>query len=304
MGRVIVVGSINQDVTVEVDRLPRPGETLSGRSVTYRLGGKGANQAAAAAHGGAETLFVGAVGSDASGASLRDELASHGVDVAQLLDADTTTGTAFITVSADGENTIVLDAGANGRVGEDALDAVDDLGTGDVLVLQGEVPPATNAAAVAAARAAGARVVLNLAPVYDVDDTVLKEVDVLVVNETEAGLTAGEPAPTSPQEALDLAATLIGRGPSSVLITLGKQGSVWADADGSGALPALDLGPVVDTTGAGDASVGVMAAALAAGYPLSDAVEAGMRAGSTAVLGAGAASSYGAIEAVAPRTAR
>ena len=304
MGRVIVVGSIIQDVTVQVDRLPEPGETLTGRSVTHRLGGKGANQAAAAAHGGAETLFVGAVGGDASGAALREELASHGVDVSHLADADTTTGTAFITVSADGENTIVLEVGANGLVGEDALDAVEGLGAGDVLVLQGEVPPAANAAAVAAAKAAGARVVLNLAPVYDVADEVLADVDVLVVNETEAGLTAGAPAPAGPQEALDLAATLIGRGPAAVLITLGKQGSVWTDGDESGAVPAIDLGPVVDTTGAGDASVGVLAAALAAGYPLGEAVGAGMRAGSTAVLGAGAASSYRAIEPLVPAPAR
>ena len=122
MGRVIVVGSINQDITVTVDRFPHPGETLSGTSTTYRLGGKGANQAAAAAHGGATTLFVGRVGGDASGITLREGLRAHGVDISALrTDEEVTSGIAFITVSAAGENTIILDAGANGRVtGEQA----------------------------------------------------------------------------------------------------------------------------------------------------------------------------------------
>ena len=301
MGRVIVVGSINQDITVTVERFPEPGETLSGTSTSYRLGGKGANQAAAAAHGGAEALFVGCVGGDASGITLREELRGHGVDVGALrTDEEITTGIAFITVSAAGENTIILDAGANARVtGSHAAEAIG-LEAGDVVVLQGEIPAATNEEIIDWTHRAGARVVLNLAPVYAIAPRVLDSVDVLVVNETECGLVLGSPAPGTPEEALASAAALRERGIASVLVTLGAAGAVWACAEGSGHLPALDLGPVVDTTGAGDASVGVLAAALPAGHDFASAVAEGMRAGSTAVLAAGAAASYAAIAPVTP----
>ena len=196
MGRVIVVGSINQDITVTVDRLPQPGETLSGTSTTYRLGGKGANQAAAAAHGGAAAVFVGRVGGDPSGITLREELGAHGVDVSALrTDEEVTSGIAFITVSTAGENTIILDAGANGRVtGRQAVDAVV-LTEHDVVVLQGEIPSSANEEVISWAHGAGARVVLNLAPVRPVSPRALADVDVLVVNETECGLVLDAPPP-------------------------------------------------------------------------------------------------------------
>ena len=194
MGRVIVVGSINQDITVTVDRLPQPGETLSGTSTTYRLGGKGANQAAAASHGGAAAVFVGRVGGDPSGITLREELGAHGVDVSALrTDEEVTSGIAFITVSTAGENTIILDAGANGRVtGRQAVDAVA-LTEHDVVVLQGEIPSSANEEVISWAHGAGARVVLNLAPVRPVSPRALADVDVLVVNETECGLVLDAP---------------------------------------------------------------------------------------------------------------
>lgn len=299
VGRVVVVGSINQDITVTVERFPEPGETLSGTSVHYRLGGKGANQSAAAAYGGATTIFVGRVGDDASGPALRQELASHGVDVSNLLtDEDTTTGIAFITVASSGENTIILDAGANGHItAAQAREAVE-LTTEDVVVLQGEIPPQTNAQVIDWAKAAGARILMNLAPVYDIDPTVLARVDVLVVNESEAGLLLGTQAPTSRNEALEAARTLHQRGIRCVFITLGKEGGVWAGPEGVHFVESLKLGTVVDTTGAGDASVGVLAAALAAGYDFASAAREGMRAGSTAVLNAGAAASYSTITPV------
>ena len=144
MARVIVVGSINQDITVTVDRFPSPGETLSGSSLTYGLGGKGANQAAAAAHSGAETLFVGAVGTDLSGQRLRADLASHGVDVTHVREVDGPTGTALITVAASGENTIILDAGANRAVTIEPAKASLFPAPSDIVVLQAEVPSHTN----------------------------------------------------------------------------------------------------------------------------------------------------------------
>ncbi|WP_103061713.1 PfkB family carbohydrate kinase [Actinomyces qiguomingii] len=301
---VVVIGSINQDVTVTVDRFPEPGETLYTRSLSYRLGGKGANQAAAAAHAGARSSFVGRVGSDAAGPALCEELAGHGVDVTGLLVDEGTTGSAFITVSATGENTILIDAGANGRVtARQATEAAATLGRADVVVLQGEIPAAANAAAIAAARGAGARTILNLAPVYDIAPQDLAAVDILVVNETEAGLVLGRPAPSGTDEALGAAARLAERGPRRILITLGGAGAVWHDAfaaDGPrGAhVEAIAAGPVVDTTGAGDASVGALAAALALGLDFERAVSQAMRAGSAAVLSAGAAASYGAIKSI------
>ncbi|WP_316668601.1 ribokinase [uncultured Propionibacterium sp.] len=297
MGRVIIIGSINQDITITVDRLPEPGETLSGTSLIRRLGGKGANQSAASAHAGAQTLFIGRVGADQSGPALRDELSSHGVDVSHLLvDGDTTTGIAMITVSASGENTIVLNAGANGRVTADQAREAVEPSREDVVVLQGEIDAGVNEQVISWAHRAGARIVFNVAPAYRAAPEVLALVDCVVVNETEAGVVLDRPAPRDADSALDAATALVDLGPRLALVTLGEHGAAWSDGDRSEHVPALDLGPVVDTTGAGDASVGTLAAALATGSDFPGAVEAGMRAGSTAVLAEGAAASYAGIE--------
>lgn len=295
MARVIVVGSINQDITVTVDRFPSPGETLSGSSLTYGLGGKGANQAAAAAHSGAETLFVGAVGTDLSGQRLRAELAAHGVDVTHVREVDGATGTALITVAASGENTIILDAGANRAVTIEPARASLFPAPSDIVVLQAEVPSHANTEVLAWAHSFGARVLLNLAPARDTAPATLAQVDVLVVNETEAGLTLGLPAPATPTEAIGIARALRGMGPRHIVVTLGAQGAAWVSGAEVGHCPAMTLGKVADTTGAGDACVGALAAALALGMPFAEAVAAGMRAGATAVLTPGAASSYAAL---------
>ena len=295
MARVIVVGSINQDVTVTVDRFPAPGETLSGSSLTYGLGGKGANQAAAAARSGIPTLFVGAVGTDLAGHSLRTHLAAHGVDVSHLRKVDSPSGTALITVAASGENTIILDAGANRASSIAHAKASLFPAPSDIVVLQAEIPPAANAAAIEWAHSFGARVLLNLAPARPTDPATLSRVDILVVNETEAGLTLGMPAPATPTEAIGVARALRGMGPRHVVVTLGAQGAAWVSGAEVGHCPAVTLGKVADTTGAGDACVGALAAALALGMPFAEAVAAGMRAGATAVLTPGAASSYAAL---------
>ena len=195
MSRVIVVGSINQDVTVTVDRFPSPGETLSGTSLTYGLGGKGANQAAAAAHSGVPVFFVGAVGADPSGQRLRAELASHGVDVTHLREVNGPSGTALITVASSGENTIILDAGANATVTVEPAKASLFPAPADIVVLQAEIPEAANEEALTWAHSFGARVLLNLAPARPTDAAFMARVDVLVVNETEAGRTLPRPHP-------------------------------------------------------------------------------------------------------------
>ena len=261
MSRVIVVGSINQDVTVTVDRFPSPGETLSGTSLTYGLGGKGANQAAAAAHSGVPVFFVGAVGADPSGQRLRAELASHGVDVTHLREVNGPSGTALITVASSGENTIILDAGANATVTVEPAKASLFPAPADIVVLQAEIPEAANAEALTWAHSFGARVLLNLAP-------------------------------ARPTEAIGIARALRGLGPKHVMVTLGADGAAWASGSEAGHCPALTLGEAVDTTGAGDACVGALAAAMALGKPFDEAVADGIRAGSTAVLAPGAAPSY------------
>ena len=287
MARVIVVGSINQDVTVTVDRFPSPGETLSGTSLTYSLGGKGANQAAAAAHSGATVVFVGALGSDPSGQRLRCDLASHGVDVTPLREADGPSGTALI-----------LDAGANATVSVEPAKASLFPAPSDIVVLQAEIPERANAEALAWAHSFGARVLLNLAPARPTDPALMARTDILVVNETEAGLTLGMPAPAGPMEAIGVARALRGLGPKHVMVTLGADGAAWASGSEAGHCPALTLSEAVDTTGAGDACVGALAAAMALGKPFDEAVADGIRAGSTAVLAPGAAPSYAALPRV------
>ena len=238
---------------------------------------------------------MGAVGSDPSGQRLRDELASHGVDVTHLRAVDGPSGTALITVAASGENTIILDAGANAAVTIEPAKPSLIPASSDVVVLQAEVPAEANAAAIEWAHSHGARVLLNLAPARDTAPATLAQVDVLVVNETEAGLTLGLPAPATPTEAIGIARALRGMGPRHIVVTLGAQGAAWVSGAEVGHCPAVTLGEVADTTGAGDACVGALAAALALGMPFAEAVAAGMRAGATAVLTPGAASSYAAL---------
>ena len=298
MARVIVVGSINHDVTVTVNRFPKPGETLSGSSLTYGLGGKGANQAAAAARSGVPTVFIGAVGTDLAGHRLRTDLAAHGVDTSYLREVDSPSGTALITVSANGENTIILDAGANRAATIEPAKASLFPAPSDIVVLQAEIPAEANAAALAWAHSFGARVLLNLAPVRASDPTTLSRADILVVNESEAGLTLGLPAPATPLEAIGAAQALRGMGPRHVVVTLGSKGTAWASGAQAQHSPAITLGQTVDTTGAGDAFVGALAAALTLGKPFSEALTDGMRAGATAILAPGAASSYAALPTI------
>ncbi|OUE08245.1 Ribokinase [Clavibacter michiganensis] len=248
MGRVVVLGSLNVDQVVRVPRHPQPGETLIGSDPERLWGGKGANQAvaAAAADDGATVAMVGAVGDDADGSAYRARLAGRGIDVAGLVDvAGSTTGLAVIAVADDGENTIIVAPGANARVTGDHLDPLDALGSGDVMLASLELPLDTVAEGVRRAHAAGARVVLNLAPFAQLPDDVLALADPVVVNEHEAGLlrASGTPAP------------------ASLLVTLGAEGAMWGDVE----VPASHVDRVVDTTGAGDAFCGALAAALAGG---------------------------------------
>jgi ribokinase len=285
---VVVVGSINEDVVLLLSRAPQPGETVTAERSTRRAGGKGANQAVAAARAGATVRMIGRVGDDATGERMLEDLRREGVDAdAVRALPGVATGTAYITVTADGENTIVLDPGANARLSADDVTAHRDaLAGAAVMLAQLEVPVDTVAAAVRAARDAGVRPVVTLAPAQEVPAELLTGLDPLLVNEHEAGFLLGvdnvaEDVPGSARRLLDL-------GPTSVVITLGPQGAVLADSDGVQQLPALKVHEVVDTTGAGDAFAGVLASALARGASLSEGVQAGLAAGAESVGHAGA----------------
>lgn len=266
---VVVFGSINTDLVVRTPQFPRPGETLAGSDFLTVGGGKGANQAVAAARMGADVRFIGAVGADDFGARRLAELAADGVDVAAVrLLPDTATGVALITVDAAGENTIVLAAGANGSVSSRDAAAYDFAAArGGVLVAQLELPLAAVVAAVRAAKAAGMLTLLNPAPYHHEARRLLRSVDILVANEGEAAGLAGWDGAITPAVAAKPLVRIRAQGPEVVVITLGAAGAVVI-ADGAVThLPAPPV-RVVDTTGAGDCFVGVFAAGLVAGMPV------------------------------------
>jgi ribokinase len=280
---VVVVGSINEDVVLLVARAPRPGETVSAEATSRRAGGKGANQAVAAARAGAQVRMIGRVGDDPAGARMLDDLRSASVDVDAVSSVGgTSTGTAYITVTTDGENTIVLERGANAHFSPDDVAAHGAALDGAAVMLsQLEVPVDTVTAAVRRARRAGVRPVVTLAPARDVPAELLEGLDPLLVNEHEAGrLLACDDVAADPAAA---ARRLLELGPRSAVVTLGADGAVLADRDGVYHIAARPVDEVVDTTGAGDAFAGALACALAQGASLADAVQAGMAAGAEAV---------------------
>ncbi|MER7484207.1 ribokinase [Streptomyces sp. NPDC126510] len=307
--QVVVIGSVNIDHVVVADAFPSPGETLLGRTAYVTLGGKGANQAAAAASGGVRTAMIARVGEDAEADRARARLVAGGVDV----DAVTTvsgaeTGTAWITTAA-GDNTIVVVAGANHQWPPEG-DPTEGLGAQAAVVLaQLEIPLDVVRRAADACRG---RFLLNAAPAAELPDDLIARCDVLIVNEHEQAMVSGQSATDGAKEAEGTPETaairkaheaLRARGAKAVVTTLGEAGAVVTDADGvSTALRAVPT-TVVDTTGAGDAFAGVLAARLAAGDSLLDAARLGIAAGSMAVRVSGAPQQYAdlaTLRALAP----
>lgn len=283
MGRVVVLGSANMDLVVRMPRRPAPGETLTGTSFETGPGGKGLNQAIAAVRAGAEVAFVGAVGTDSFGERLRAQLVDDGIDDSRLQTLDGATGTAHITVTDDGENTIVVVPGANGHEGFDAADRALVEGASH-LVVQLERPVGLIAEAMRFARERGVTTVLTPAPARGDIDDLIDLSDILVPNEGEAMLLSGAPDAES-------AAIALSKRARTVVVTLGSRGALVAE-DGQ-IVRRVAPRPVeaVDTTGAGDTFVGVMVAWLVAGHPLVEALDAATAAASIAVTRPGAASS-------------
>jgi ribokinase len=283
---VAVVGSLNLDLVVRVARLPGPGETVTGDDVFRNPGGKGANQAVAAARLGRRVAMVGRVGDDDAGRELLGSLEADAVDSSRVrVVAGVPSGIALITVSEDGENQIVVSPGANDRLTPDDVgQAGAALGAAAVTLLQLEVPLD---AVAAAARAAGGTVVLNPAPVRDLPEELLAEVDVLVPNRVELAQLAGGAQPETVAEATRLAGRLPAR---AVVVTLGADGCLVIEGGDAVHVPAVPV-RAVDTTAAGDAFCGGLADALAGGATLEDAARRAVRVAAAACLRPGAQAS-------------
>jgi ribokinase len=285
---ICVVGGINMDLVVQVPHIPRPGETVHGGAVSRFPGGKGANQAVAASRLGASVGLVGQVGMDAFGAELLGTLAAAGVETSAVRRVSgTATGVALISVASDGQNAIVVAPGANMAWEDSAVAGIEwAVAECRLLVLNLEVPPAVIAAVIRAAKRGGAWVILNPAPYRSGDEACFGEVDVLVPNQVEAASYAG----MDPDAVTDWGAVgqeLRQLGPRAVIITLGGAGSAIINSTETTHVPGFAV-PVVDTTAAGDAFVGGLAAALMRELPLHDAVRFANACGAMAVTRAGA----------------
>jgi ribokinase len=298
-----VLGSLNLDLVVTVPRLPQPGETVLGDRLGSYPGGKGANQAVAAARLGGQVAMVGRVGNDSFGAELIENLDRNGVDSSGVeRDPAAPTGAAMIYVEDGGQNMIVVAPGANAMLGPaDAQRAAARLGPGDLLVMQLEIPIAVIESAVQAARRAGAFIVLNAAPAQRLEPGLLGQLDALVVNEREANALAvnereanalavneGEAnALAGDEDPSTTAAALRTMGPKIVIVTLGPSGSLFCDETGVHRVEPFAV-KSIDSTGAGDGFIGALAVALAAALPSAAAIRFANAAGAAATSSLGA----------------
>ncbi len=290
MGRVFVAGSINMDVVAIADRHPRVGETIAGKAVNYFPGRKGANQAVAAAKLGAPATLIGRLGTDAFGQQLRTFLAAQGVDLRFVHDsAKAHTGTAIITV-ADADNTIVVVPGVNALVNAEDVSAPA-FANGDIAVSQFEIPLPTIAAFFQRAKAAGATTILNPAPAIMFGKDLLDLVDILILNETELGFLTNTEHRDSDDRARFIEAARGLQGDNRIIcVTLGKRGALTLIDDQSVMIAGRAV-KAVDTTGAGDCFVGAVAAQLAAGKSIGEALGYANAAASICVQRMGAAPS-------------
>jgi ribokinase len=297
VAEIVVVGSLNEDTTLRVPRLPAPGETILGHGLFSDAGGKGANQAVAAARLGRSVAMIGRVGVDAAATRLVGSLEEAGVDTSGVVrSAETGTGAAIITVDEGGENTIVVIPGANANMTPgDVEEFADLLASASLTLLQLEVPLD---AVSRAADLSGGTVILNPAPASALPDELLVRSDVLVPNETELALLTNGPIPTSVDQAAALAEGVAG--PGAVVVTLGSRGALVV-ADGDATLVSAPSVEAVDPTGAGDAFCAGLADALVRGTDLVDAARWAVRCGAAAVTRWGAQASLptaGEVEAV------
>ncbi|MDT3312062.1 ribokinase [Pseudomonas sp. rhizo66] len=285
---VVVIGSLNMDLVTRAPRLPVGGETLIGHSFATVSGGKGANQAVAAARLGAQVAMVGCVGNDDYGVQLREALLAEQIDCLAVSAVDDSSGVALIVVDDNSQNAIVIVAGANGAMTPAVIDRFDAvLQAADVIICQLEIPDATVGHALKRARALGKVVILNPAPASrPLPADWFAAIDYLIPNESEAAVLSGLPV-DSQETAESAASQLIAMGAGKVIITLGAQGSLFANGQRFEHFPAPKV-KAVDTTAAGDTFVGGFAAALANGKSEAEAIRFGQIAAALSVTRAGA----------------
>lgn len=281
--QIVVVGSLNMDLVVRTLRHPQIGETVLGYDFRTYPGGKGANQAVAAARLGGWVRMIGRVGNDQFGEALLQTVKAAGVDARYIFKDDTSpTGVAFITVDDRGKNTIVVAAGANARLTPDDIDAAREaFEDASILLLQLEIPLLAVERAIDIAKEYGVQIVLNPAPAQLLDATLLQSVDYLLPNQTELALLAGQ---ESTEAAIEV---LLGLGIRKMVVTLGEEGALVVDDGQQTYLPAYQVS-VVDTTAAGDAFAGAFAVALGEGLSIREAARWGNAAGALTVTRAGA----------------
>jgi ribokinase len=286
MPDILVVGSLNTDLVVQAPRFPKPGETISGGDLQIIPGGKGANQAVAAARQGVSVAMLGRVGNDSFGPGLIENLKQNNVDASRVqTDTQSATGTAIIVVDSNGQNSIVLSPGGNGRVSAaDVMNAP--FADHRLLLLQLEIPVEAVLAAARRAKESGVHVLLNPAPARPLPDELLSLCDFLVPNESELSLLTGQSVNDIPS-AEAAAQTLLGRNLRTVIVTLGANGALIVTNDFTKHVAPFKV-DVVDTTAAGDAFIGGFASALLQNEPLEEAVRYGCACGALAATKFGA----------------
>ena len=292
MSKILVVGSLNADLVVRAPRFPQPGETISGEDLQVIPGGKGANQAVAAARLGADVSMLGRVGKDNFGDFLLDNLKSNRADITLIQRDDASTGTAIIVVDSNGQNSIVLSPGANGKVSSSDVECASfstpSTRSGrrfSLLLLQLEIPTPTVLHAAQLAKENNVRVVFNPAPAKDIPDELIALSDFIIPNETELSLLTDQPVDDIPS-AEEAARTLLERGAKNVIVTLGGRGVLLVNEETSQHVDAFKV-DVVDTTAAGDAFIGGFASVLDSSNLL-DAVRYGCACGALATTKFGA----------------
>lgn len=297
MGKILVIGSSNTDLIANVDKFPAAGETVQGKFFMQAMGGKGANQALAARRLGGDVIFVTCLGNDANGKNALDQYRQEGLDVTlSRVVENVPTGTAMILVNGQGENCIVITPGANHELTPATIEGIrDEIEGASIMVLQMEIPFQTVQKACEFAARSGTRILLNVAPAIKIEASLLKLVDILVVNETEIEMISGLRISESGEEGvIDKLLTL---GAKTIILTLGAKGCIIKSKEKKLRVPAFRVKPV-DTTAAGDTFCGALAAQLSRGTDLVEAVKFATAAAAICVTRMGAQPSIPTLQEV------